>query len=310
MIGTRQFRRGGSIAGILIATFALAACETTKPMTNTATIQSDDVWIDSRDTKIPATLTYPRGAKGSVPLAILIHGHGGTRHEAGGYTRVADDLAKLGVASIRMDFPGCGDSRESFANNNLTNMLADIRAAEAFAANRITVDAQRTGLLGFSMGARLAALLAAAESRIQVMALWAPSVTADAAHMVRYVGGPEQWDAMKQEAAARGFAPFTTFWGQEQKLGPRWFSDLETNDALAALKTFEGRLFVLYGDADQVIDPAHMAMLPAHAERAETVEEVVIADAVHGLGLFSDKPEQVDQAVNETVRFLAEGLLQ
>lgn len=300
-----MIRRG---LGLCLSLMLLSGCASTTLTESQTVIRETDVWVPSRDTKIPATLMVPVGVDGPLPLVLLIHGHGGTRHEAGGFTRVAEGLAEQGIASIRMDFPGCGDSKESFANNNLTNMLADVRAAEAYAADAIDVDPARTGLIGFSMGARLASLLSAADSRFQVMALWAPSVTADEQHMVRYLGGPERWEAMKADASANGYAEFTTFWGQEQKLGPGWFADLESHDALAALQAFEGALLVLYGDADQVIDPAHMAELPSHAREAKIVEHVVIAEALHGLGLFSERPDQVDKVVNETVEFVAREL--
>lgn len=121
-------------------------CGTTKP-----TLLSRDLWIDSRQTSIPITLVRPLGGSQPLPLVILIHGHGGTRHEAGGFTQVAQMLAQQGIASVRMDFPGCGDSTESFAQNNLSNMLADITTTQRYAETQLDIDAMRIGVLGFSM---------------------------------------------------------------------------------------------------------------------------------------------------------------
>ena len=52
---------------------------------------SADVWLTSRGQRVPATWVKPKTNQ-AVPLVLLIHGHGGTRHEAGGFTRVAEGL--------------------------------------------------------------------------------------------------------------------------------------------------------------------------------------------------------------------------
>ena len=55
-----------------------------------------------------------------------------------------------------MDFPGCGDSTESFAENNLSNMLADLKAARDFAVGRAAVDPDRIGYVGGDAAPELA----------------------------------------------------------------------------------------------------------------------------------------------------------
>ena len=118
-----------------------------------------DLWIESRGVDIPVTLVMPDDTdSGEFPLVVLAHGHGGTRHENGGFTQLASMLAEKGIASIRMDFPGCGDSTEAFIHNHITNMLQDIEAALSFAASRTGIDSKRVGILGYSMGGRLAML--------------------------------------------------------------------------------------------------------------------------------------------------------
>jgi hypothetical protein len=66
-------------------------------------------------------------------------------------THIAEGLASRGIASIRVDFPGCGDSVESFAINNLTNMLADIKASRDYALSGPNIDRERVGIHGFSI---------------------------------------------------------------------------------------------------------------------------------------------------------------
>jgi hypothetical protein len=161
--------------------------------------------------KIPVTLVVPSDVKASpFPLVILLHGHGGTRHEAGGYSRVAQGIAKHGIASIRMDFPGCGDSLEGFENNNLTNMIADIQSSKAHALKTLNIDQSRLGLLGFSMGGRLALTLGTTDPDYRAIGLWAPDAETGEANIREFLGGSDRYEQMRTIAMTQGFAPFTT----------------------------------------------------------------------------------------------------
>ena len=128
---------------ILLGMLLLAACGPDGPRYEFASV---DTTVSSRGVAVPATFVHPVAeGEEKFPLVVLVHGHGGTRNEAGGFTRVAEELATRGIASIRMDFPGCGDSVESFANNNLTNMLTDLRASRDYALSQPNIDGALVG---------------------------------------------------------------------------------------------------------------------------------------------------------------------
>lgn len=269
--------------------------------------RSRDLWIESRNTSIPITLVQPAARKKPLPLVILIHGHGGTRHEAGGFTQVAKVLAEQGIASVRMDFPGCGDSRESFSQNNLTNMLADIESAHQYAQSELDIDPTRIGLLGFSMGGRLA-LLYSQTTPIKTLALWAPAATDGASSMINALGGQSSYAQMKMHAEQKGAVPFTTAWGQQQLLGRQFFTDIENSRPSSAINAFGGDLFVLYGSLDQVVKPPVPQAVYKQAARASSRQIYVVEGADHGLGLFSNETELTAQAVNETTSFFSQHL--
>ena len=293
-----------------LALAVLGGCQSAPDLTAAENATVIDTTVRSRGVSVPVTYVYPDNHGGRpIPLVLLIHGHGGTRHEAGGFTQVAQRLADNGIASIRMDFPGCGDSSESWISNNLTNMLSDIRAAEAFAIERGNIDSARIGLLGFSMGGRLALLLADRQPlRYPALATWAPSATNGAEHMRDYLGGAEKYATMKEQARNQGFAPFTTFWGQDQRLGYQWFTDIEKSRPMDAVSRYPGHLFVLWGDADTVVAPASSAAVLDNAVLAASRNRYVVAGADHGLGLFDDNAAAVDATVTQTVAFLVRTL--
>lgn len=294
-----------AIALLAILAVAAVACQPPADATQeTVEFASIETNVTSRGVAVPVTFVHPLAAGDETfPLVVLAHGHGGTRNEAGGFTQVAEGLARRGIASIRMDFPGCGDSIESFANNNLGNMLKDIESSRDFALSQSNIDHNRVGILGFSMGGRLAILTTAKDSSYKVMATWAPGASNGAGSMLEFVGGQEAYDAMKLRAANEGYVPFTTAWGQQQELGLRFFTDLETSTPLDDVGKFSGPLLVLYGDQDQVVLPAVSESVIAAAKSSREVQRHVIKGADHGLGLFSDEPHYTQEAVATTVEF-------
>ncbi|HNP63986.1 MAG TPA: alpha/beta fold hydrolase [Woeseiaceae bacterium] len=295
---------------LVIVAALLAACGAAgKPHASIYAFESTDTLIPSRGISIPVTFVSPVATGDEAfPLVVMAHGHGGTRHESGGYKDVAARLAEIGIASIRMDFPGCGDSRESFIENNVSNMLADILASRDFAINQPGIDRNRVGLFGFSMGGRLVLLLGDRNKEFKAIATWAPAASNGSGSMISFLGGETEYTRFRQRAAEGGFVSFTTQWGQEQQLGLKWFEDLENSNPLDVTSRFEGSLLVLYGDQDTVVLPAVSEAVIAMAVNTRDVVRHVIAGAGHGLGIYSGEAGKAENAISETVRFLSDRL--
>ena len=272
-------------------------------------VRSVDTTVESRGVAVPVTYVLPVVSDGQqVPLVVMAHGHGGSRQEGGGYQMVAEAMAQNGIASIRMDFPGCGDSSESFTNNNLSNMLLDLQASREYMRSIPEIDNDRVGLLGYSMGGRLVALLGEIDPGYKVMVAWTPAVDNGAERDINTLGGPEAYATLKQRALDTGVAEFTTRWGTTLQLGYRWFTDLEETKPLEALATFEGPILVLYGDQDDVVAPATSEDAINAARSSSDVVRHVVAGANHALGFYTNEPEVAAEVVDTTVAFLVERL--
>ncbi len=302
-------RKLRNLAAVLTL-LALCACNGDIPERTAAfEFQSIDTTISSRGVAVPVTYVQPLVAEGeSFPLVVMLHGHGGTRNEVGGFTRVAEGLAARGIATIRMDFPGCGDSVESFTNNNLSNMLLDIQASRDFALTRGQVDKGRLGLLGYSMGGRLALLHAATAGDYKAVAVWTPAGQNGAGSMFNFLGGQVAYYELQAQAAKEGFATFTTRWGQEQNLGSQFFTDMEESRTLDAVAKIGAPLLVLYGDLDDIVLPSVSEAVIAAATKSPEVVRHVVKGADHGLGLYNNQPTLSAEAVQTTVDFLAQRL--
>jgi len=285
---------------------ALAGCVSSPAASAPFEFKALTVSLSSRGVSVPAILTVPAGSK-KVPLVVMAHGHGGSKEEAGGFTAIAEELAKKGVASIRMDFPGCGESKEPFTANNLTNMLADIEAARVYALANAPIDAKRIGMFGYSMGGRLA-IMSTGKATYKSLGLLAPVATDGPDSMFVFMGGKPAYDAMAVKAASEGHVIFTTPFGQVQDLGKKWFEDNKAAKCIEAITVYPGPVLYVRGSADTIIVESVVNASAAAANASSGVEMVTIAGADHGYGFYGGDPQIKIDTVNSITIFFAKTL--
>lgn len=154
-----------------IALCIMAAVTLLQPNTNPKNIE-----IPGTRGNIPATIQLPaKSARGEeLPLVVLCHGFTGNRQGDGHFAPLAEDLAAHGIATVRLDFAGCGDSTEPYANYTLANMAADVDSVIGYM--QATYGTGKTALVGHSMGGRLASLYPQlGQYPVTALALWSPA---------------------------------------------------------------------------------------------------------------------------------------
>lgn len=130
---------------------------------------------------LAGTLTLPNGASGRVPAVVTITGSGPEdRDEAippvKGYRpfrEVADALGRQGIAVLRMDDRGFGESEGVFTTATSEDFADDIRAGLAFLRARSDIDGSRLALLGHSEGGMIAPMVAANDPGLKGIVLMA-----------------------------------------------------------------------------------------------------------------------------------------
>ncbi len=176
---------------------------------------SENVTFSNPGAKITlaGTLTMPRKG-GPFPAVLLISGSGPQDRDeslAGHrpFAVLADHLTRKGIAVLRVDDRGVGKSTGSFAVATTTDFMLDAQAALKFLRSRKGIDARRTGLLGHSEGAIVAALLAAKDRNVAYTVLLAgPGVKGEqlilrqTVLLQRSMGVPEK-DIARGQAQAR-----------------------------------------------------------------------------------------------------------
>jgi hypothetical protein len=132
---------------------------------------------------LAGTLTLPNGASKARPVAavVTITGSGPEeRDEAipgvNGYRpfrQIADSLSRRGIAVLRMDDRGTGQSTGNHATATSADFAEDIRAGLAYLRTRPEIDASRLALLGHSEGGLIGPLVATEEPALKALVLLA-----------------------------------------------------------------------------------------------------------------------------------------
>jgi dienelactone hydrolase len=131
---------------------------------------------------LAGTLTRPKGAA-KVPVVITISGSGPQERDSRlapvpGYAifrQVADTLGRRGIAVLRFDDRGVGESGGAATRASATSadFADDVHAVIAWLRARPDIDGTRVALAGHSEGGVIAPLVAARDPRVRAVALLA-----------------------------------------------------------------------------------------------------------------------------------------
>jgi pimeloyl-ACP methyl ester carboxylesterase len=147
-------------------------------------IQEVQVPTDEPGRHLAGTLTLPPGS-GPFPLAILISGSGpqdrnSTLFDHQPFWVWADHLTRQGIAVLRYDERGVGQSPGDFARATSVDFADDVAAAVRFARQQPAIDPQQVGLIGHSEGGLIAPWVAAQDPQVAwIVLLAAPGVNGE-----------------------------------------------------------------------------------------------------------------------------------
>jgi uncharacterized protein len=130
---------------------------------------------------LAGTLTRP-SAKQAVPAAVLITGLSPHERNNGDapwmpFRDIADALTRAGIAVLRVDDRGVGQSTGDHKTMTIADKVDDVRTEVAWLRAQPGIDAKRIELVGYSEGGLIAPMVAAADASIAaVVTLAGPGV--------------------------------------------------------------------------------------------------------------------------------------
>lgn len=152
-----------------------------RPQTPQAPFPYDSVEVSyensKQETKLAGTLTLPQG-EGPFPVAITISGSGASDRDASHFDHkpfhvIADHMARRGIAVLRFDDRGRGNSTGDYTGATSADLATDAEAGIEFLKTHPKIDVGKIGMIGHSEGGMIAPMIAAERDDVHFIVLLA-----------------------------------------------------------------------------------------------------------------------------------------
>ncbi|HEY4303818.1 MAG TPA: alpha/beta fold hydrolase [Gemmatimonadaceae bacterium] len=143
---------------------------------------AEDVMVRTKaGLRLSGTLTLPSPRRGRVAAVVTITGSGPEDRDEQSpqlpayrpFRQITDTLGRRGIAVLRLDDRGMGESDAGPTTVTSDDMANDIRAAIAYLRARPEIDTTRIAILGHSEGGMVAPMIADTDKQIRALVLMA-----------------------------------------------------------------------------------------------------------------------------------------
>lgn len=183
-----------------------------------------------------------------------------------GATRVSQELARHGIATLRFDFTGIGGSEGDFAGTSFRSNVADLQVAADWLRENHRAPVL---LIGHSLGgaAVLAAAAAIPESR-GVATIGAP---ADPAHVLHLLG--DDVETIREHGEA-----VVTLAGRKFTIGSRFLDDMENLSHEETIAHLDRDLLILHSPTDEIVGIENAGKIYSAARHPKSFHSLAGAD--------------------------------
>ena len=235
---------------------------------------------NSRNLNLAGILHTP--AKPTNKAVICSHGFTSNKDGSHGkFPRLGEALSKIGIATLRFDFSGCGESDPDTIT--VSKQVDDLKSAIAFMRWRGYNDLV---LIGSSLGGLISLL--AYDKDILTMSLWAPVTKAK-------TPGHLKTPEARKELLEKGVVTITNKKGT-YRVDKRFLEERETLAHQDILSRIKCPVLIIHGDADDVLPYQDSVEAIKHLPRGSRLD--IMKGANHH---FTGK---VDELVYLTVKWL------
>lgn len=284
------------IGTALAVTLALAGCSSAPPEAPEEIVEISAL-VKNGDHDIPVAITLPKGRR-PVPAVVMLHGTGSNKDEAGnGYLMLAPKLAAAGIAAVRVDFPGSGDSTAGYELYSNSVAISDAEAVAAYVAGLDGIDGKRVGIMGWSQGGTDALLAAGSSDTFKSVLTWAGALAIG--HMAD--------EAMRAEAVEKGFTWMRFEWREPLRLGKKWIDEADSMDVLSYAAKARAPICSIHGTLDDTVPFSDSEKVQAVAKNRKS-RLVAIEGADHTFNVFSGDLTKYEELAAATVAWFAETL--
>lgn len=172
---------------------------------------------------------------------VLFHGFTGSKvDDKFMFVRLARKLCNAGIACIRFDFSGSGESDGVFSEMTFHREVEEAEAILKFTREIDWVNPEKTGVLGFSMGGAIAAQVARKfRKEIWKLCLWSP-----AGNMNQKA--EDYFNTL--EALPNGNADLNGL-----ELGREFLDDLKSRNLYSGVEAYQKPVLIIHGTNDEAV---------------------------------------------------------
>ena len=254
---------------------------------------------------VVGTLALP-AADAPAPVILLLHGFTGARDEMpianigeGVFARSARIWAEKGVASLRIDFRGSGESGGQWVQTTFDGQIKDALAAVQFLKAEQRVAGEKLGVVGWSQGGLVATAVANKAPDLVSVALWNPVINPLATYIAIFGAETMGRDFKDPDAPIKATILGTT----PTTLNGAFFQGILDIDPIAEIAGYKGPLFIASGTQDALVTPQPQIaelMLKYH----DGPEELWVRDMDHDFN-GTKTAEFVDAMAEATLAFFS-----
>lgn len=206
-------------------------------------------------------------------------------------------MAKYGIATIRFDYIGNGDSTGDYIDFTYDKGVADAIACYEYLGTLGTVDMDRVGIMGWSQGGRLTILTAARTDVFKAALTWAGAFDQKGNEEEQY-----------QIALENGYYEVTYDWREPLKQSPAYYECAMAIDYNAEAAKITIPFLAIQGDQDDTVLPETAEKIVAALVNSFPAMVQYVEGAGHTFGVFSNQPEQLEEITIYTIIWFLEML--
>lgn len=181
-------------------------------------------------------------------------------------TRISNALTKNGIAVLRFDFSGLGESDGDFSNENFSSNIEDLVAAADFLKSNY--EAPQI-LIGHSLGGT--AVLAAAHKMPEAKAVVTIGSPANASHVVH------QFKSSRKEIMDNGEAEVVLA-GRPFKIKRQFIEDIEGSTIEDCVRNLRKSLLVMHSPLDETVSIDSASQIFSWAKHSKSFVSLDSAD--------------------------------